>query len=716
MSQHRCHYCQLLHNSTLCENQLKSYSTSVSLSETSFQSEQQRKNPAANEIPNIASTNENKNGTVIQNNSVQTTFGLLPTAYVNVIDSMGQKRNIRMLCDSGSESTLLSESCINLLGFKRKNARFPVKGLAESEVAVTKGCVEIELMSIHDASVRMPIKAFVLDKLTAALPSQKINEKDFSHLKNVKLADPYFHIPDKIDIILGSDYLFSILLPGQITCSQSDLIAQNSIFGFLISGKLPESQTKSNSLSNMHIYEINIDSELKRFWELEEVPNSTDTVLSPEEQFVETHFRENYSINSDGRFVVKLPFLKSKSELGNSKPAALSRLYAMERKFKENSEFENQYKDFMHEYENLGHMELVTQNCLNRFQNEQYFLPHHAVIKPSSTTTKLRVVFDASCKTSNGKSLNSILGVGPKLQRDIFEILLNFRFPEIVFSADIEKMYRQVLVSDEDRNYQQILWRFNPNEEIRTYKLNTVTYGLAPASFLATRCIKQIALDYSQNSAVSHTLLHDVYMDDLLSGSSTDSDAISLCKEITNILQTHGFHLRKWNSNSNAFLAEFQEHCSTDTNLEIIPNDKESTKVLGLFWNSSTDTFIFKPALALTSPLTKRHILSQSARIFDPLGLISPCTVVMKIFYQKLWLTKGDWDSPIPQSLAEDLFKFQKSFNAVEHFTVPRGVTLISSDTFELHGFCDASTLAYAAAIYCKQIHGNEIKVFSLSF
>ncbi|XP_035218433.1 uncharacterized protein LOC118191709 [Stegodyphus dumicola] len=201
-------------------------------------------------------------------------------------------------------------------------------------------------------------------------------------------------------------------------------------------------------------------------------------------------------------------------------------------------------------------------------------------------------------------------------------------------------------------------------------------------------------------------------MDDLLSGSSTDSDAISLCKEITNILQTHGFHLRKWNSNSNAFLAEFQEHCSTtDTNLEIIPNDKESTKVLGLFWNSSTDTFIFKPALALTSPLTKRHILSQSARIFDPLGLISPCTVVMKIFYQKLWLTKGDWDSPIPQSLAEDLFKFQKSFNAVEHFTVPRGVTLISSDTFELHGFCDASTLAYAAAIYCKQIHGNEIKV-----
>ena len=84
----------------------------------------------------------------------------------------------------------------------------------------------------------------------------------------------------------------------------------------------------------------------------------------------------------------------------------------------------------------------------------------------------------------------------------------------------------------------------NPNEEIRTYKLNTITYGLAPNSFLATRCIKQIALDYSQNIVVSHILLHDVYMDDLLLGLSTNSDAISLCKKIMSIKQKHGFHLQ----------------------------------------------------------------------------------------------------------------------------------------------------------------------------
>ncbi|GFW18136.1 uncharacterized protein TNCV_4006761 [Trichonephila clavipes] len=137
----------------------------------------------------------------------------------------------------------------------------------------------------------------------------------------------------------------------------------------------------------------------------------------------------------------------------------------------------------------------------------------------------------------------------------------------------------------------------------------------------------------------------------------------------------------------------------------------ESSKVLGLFWNSSNDTFGFQPSLELTPPLTKRRILSESSKIFDPLGLLSPCTVFMKIFYQNLWLTKTDWDSPIPQQLTEDWLKFQKAFNAINYLTVPRWVILTADNTVELHGFADASSLAYAAAIYCRQKQNGKIKV-----
>ncbi|GFQ97087.1 uncharacterized protein TNCT_650501 [Trichonephila clavata] len=203
-------------------------------------------------------------------------------------------------------------------------------------------------------------------------------------------------------------------------------------------------------------------------------------------------------------------------------------------------------------------------------------------------------------------------------------------------------------------------------------------------------------------------------MDDLLSGSDTPNNAISICKDIVHVLSTRGFHLRKWNSNSTEFLAQFSEHSSHDTRVEFSKDSNESSKVLGLFWNSSNDTFGFQPSLELTSPLTKRRILSESSKLFDPLGLLSPCTVFMKIFYQKLWLTKTDWDYPIPQQLTDDWLKFQKAFNEINYLTVPRWVILTSDKTVELHDFADASSLAYAAAIYCRQKHNGEIKVQQL--
>lgn len=110
----------------------------------------------------------------------------------------------------------------------------------------------------------------------------------------------------------------------------------------------------------------------------------------------------------------------------------------------------------MQGYETLGHMTKVNvypQNSLI------YYLPHHGVINKTSTTTRLRVVFDASAKTTSNLSLNNILEVGPIIQKDLFSLLLRFRKHNIVILADIAKMYRQVLVNDEHKNLQRIFWR-----------------------------------------------------------------------------------------------------------------------------------------------------------------------------------------------------------------------------------------------------------------
>ncbi|GFU86552.1 uncharacterized protein TNCV_4479881 [Trichonephila clavipes] len=249
-------------------------------------------------------------------------------------------------------------------------------------------------------------------------------------------------------------------------------------------------------------------------------------------------------------------------------------------------------------------------------------------------------------------------------------------------------MYRQILVADEDQKYQQILWRNNSSENIRTYKLKTVTYGLASASFLATRCIKQIALDDKDNPNLSRVLQEDIYMDDLLSGADTPNNAISICKDIAHVLSTRGFHLRKWNSNSTNFSLNFQNIVLMMHELNFPKILMKVLKSIRLILNSSNDTFGFQPSLELTPPLTKRRILSESSKIFDPLGLLSPCTVFMKIFYQKLWLTKTDWDSPIPQQLTEDWLRFQKAFNAINYLTVPRWVILTADKYSRIAWFC----------------------------
>ncbi|XP_076384171.1 uncharacterized protein LOC143262190 [Megalopta genalis] len=187
----------------------------------------------------------------------------------------------------------------------------------------------------------------------------------------------------------------------------------------------------------------------------------------------------------------------------------------------------------MKEYLTLGHMSTTKPQNANGF-----YLPHHAVIKTSSSTTKVRVVFDGSAKSSSGLSLNDALNTGPTIQDDIFALLIRFRLHTYVLTGDIEKMYRQVLIRPEDRRYQRVLWR-NERNEIADYELNTVTFGLCSAPFLAIRSIHQLADDEQADfPRAATTIRRDLYVDDLLTGANTHEEAKNLRDEIMELLNS----------------------------------------------------------------------------------------------------------------------------------------------------------------------------------
>ncbi|XP_038106663.1 uncharacterized protein LOC119766285 [Culex quinquefasciatus] len=137
---------------------------------------------------------------------------------------------------------------------------------------------------------------------------------------------------------------------------------------------------------------------------------------------------------------------------------AIRRFLNLERRLDQQPDLKREYAKFIHEYEQLGHMKEVDVGP-SEPPGSAYYLPHHCVLRPSSTTTKLRVVFDGSARTSTGVSINDALKVAPTVQNDLLSILLNFRCYRYVFTTDIPKMFRQIELHPEDTPYQRILWR-----------------------------------------------------------------------------------------------------------------------------------------------------------------------------------------------------------------------------------------------------------------
>ncbi|XP_055584910.1 uncharacterized protein LOC129737771 [Uranotaenia lowii] len=262
-------------------------------------------------------------------------------------------------------------------------------------------------------------------------------------------------------------------------------------------------------------------------------------------------------------------------------------------------------------------------------------------------------------------------------------------------------MYRQILVHPDDTRMQRILWRFSHTDPIRTYELQTVTYGLAPSAFLATRTLQQLAEDEGHTyPRGKNALLKWFYVDDCIGGAESIEDAIELRDELDKLLSKGGFPLRKYTSNKMEVLKDLKsDQIGTQSNFEFSP--EETIKTLGITWEPEPDTFRFDYNTTSPEKITKRAILSTIAQLFDPLGLISPVVVRAKILMQDLWLDSSGWDDQVPPSIEKRWENFKIQLPQLSKYRIPR-YALLPHSTVELHTFVDASEAAYGACTYAR--------------
>lgn len=330
---------------------------------------------------------------------------------------------------------------------------------------------------------------------------------------------------------------------------------------------------------------------ISRFWEVEhDVLFNNTSQYTPDERDCETYFQHNVRRNTEGRFIVKMPMNHEKfQQLGDLREIAKNRFINLEKRLSKQPSVYSQYKGFMKEYIDLHHMHEIRDSETNDVSS-YYYLPHHAVFKDTSTTTKLRVVFDASCKTTTGLSLNDTLLVGPTIQQDLFSILVRFRTFQYAMTADITKMYRQVLIDETQRSLQRIFWRDSPRDELKTYELLTLTYGMAPASFLAIRTIRKLAEDEENSLSIGSRIVRDFYVDDLLTGSSTLQEASEIKRQTIELLRKGGFELTKWSSNHSSLRDVEYRH---KKEFGLVADHSNETRTLGVTWNCEADLFKF---------------------------------------------------------------------------------------------------------------------------
>lgn len=632
-------------------------------------------------------------------NESSSSFILLSTAVIYIYDFQGNPIKCRALLDSGSQSNFLTRELYKKLNLKSISINLPVMGINSSLTNISQK-TQAKIQSIHN-NYNVTISLLIIDKITESIPQLTFKRSAFNIPSNIKLADPNFYDSRQIDVLLGASIFYELMCVGQIKLGHNQPILQKSTFGWIVSGPM-----NTCLVPNSHCHlttNSEINKQLERFWIIEQ--GSTEKMYTQEESECEQHFLDNFSRDQvTGRFSVKLPLRDNYLSLGDSQETAIKRFYSIERKLLKDSQLRLQYNDFMNEYKLLGHMSEINPNCDQ--DKITFYFPHHCVKNELSLTTKLRVVFDGSCKTSSNLSINDVLKVGPVIQEDLVSLLTRFRKHNIVIKADIAKMYRQIEIHPDHRNLQRIVWRSDPSEPLTHFQLNTVTYGTSSAPFLAIRCLQQVAKESQEKyPTASQVILHDFYVDDLITGTSDEESAKTLIQDLTTILNNACFDLRKWTSNNVHIFSN-----QNTSNLEnYIISDGESCKTLGVLWNAKQDIFQYttNPQSHNKKNITKRQILSIISKIFDPLGLVGPVTIKAKVILQQLWLLKLSWDESLPLELFTKWNNFYSQLPLLDGITIPRQIMVSKPINIQIHAFSDASLIGFGSSVYMRSVDSS---------
>ena len=719
----RCKGCKGRHNVAICTNRSNSVVTpnpsAVPASEDFRQA-----NAALKLNPNAAAYV----GSACSGGKVA-----LQTAVANV-NGIKDGR-VRVLFDSGSHRSFVTAAAVEKLGLRpvrRENLSIKAFGSIEAENRMRE-VVEFYLVPVVGGK-GVKISCFVVESI-GSISNVHLEEVKhiYPHLNLVWFSDVCRNkeVLD-IQVLIGSDYQWEFLEGEQIRGGHHEPVAIKTSLGWVLSGQLKgESFSYQDSVVNFvqadDRSDSNILQQVNKLWDLDSLGIRPENDASKESFVDEIQF-------TGSRYSVKLPWKAGHGPIPQNYSTCVSRLKNQLRRLKDDPDVLKEYDKIISEQIQEGIVSKVT--GMEDAQKISY-LPHSAVIRQEAETTKVRIVYDASCKDKVTKtSLNDCLHVGPPLTPHIVNILLRFRMWKVALVGDIAKAFLMIEVDPVDRDVLRFLWVKDINaeaSEVIVLRFNRVVFGVNSSPYLLNMVIQHHIDSFQElDPQFVSKLKQSFYVDDLVTGANTEREALSLYEKSKERMKIGGFLLRKWKTNSEilaekiCFTEEEQisergssvreEQTYAKETLGSHKDAEKSSKVLGIPWDNKNDTLTFDltkigKGIQVNKP-TKRVILSSLAALFDPLGLLSPIGVQARVLFQNLCVGKVDWDDPIPREKEEEWNEWINGLDQVKSISIPRSVfSEIEGEGshFELHGFGDASVKAYSALIYLVYESGRGI-------
>ena len=619
------------------------------------------------------------------NNKIfQNEISIMPTANVN-IKTCNRNFSCKTLLDIGSQKTFISKHVVDKLNLEKVGTvSLEVDGfgsvgrrveydLISVPIETDEGLITIVACSVNDMPNRI------------CMPGRSTLVKSLKHKGHQLADDTSNNFCDDLSMLIGLDNYYKFVKGEKLT---GNIYKIPSNLGTIVAGTLPGSGTSSTTTAVLHIgissseYQI-LDDELRNLWELDTIGIKNDT---SDDDLAVLKFKESVKYEN-GKYSANLPWKdECNSKLPSNKAMAYKRLLSILQNLRNDETKLNHYNAVIQEQLKLDFIEVVKSDS----EENSHYIPHHAVEKVSDTTP-IRVVFDCSAKTNKKfLSLNDCLLTGPPLVNDLTSILLRFRLHELGSTSDLEKAFLMVGLNEKDRNYCKFFWPENvldPKSKILTYRFKVVLFGSTASQFLLNCTIAHHLAQYAETTA--NELRNNIYVDNIICTFSKEDDLFRFYERAKAIMHEGGFNLREWSSNSMNFMSRIQD---TDRCL------KPVVKVLGVPWNTTSDVLQIKPYAPPSSPtITKRQIVSQLSKTFDPYGFLLPISVKGKQLLQDVWKLKIGWDVILPDDICAKWNEHAKDLSNVD-LKIERKFSKLKNPA--LHVFADASTKSFGAVAY----------------